>query len=69
MHNIGLIARSVCSNKTLAKKIHAEILGVASDLWKSNVDVVTRNIACCLWRGEPNLLSYKHGLTVNARAK
>jgi len=31
--------------------------------------MVAHSIACCLWRGTPNLSSYKSGLAVVARAK
>ena len=68
-HNIGLIARFVCSNNPKADGIRSRIRGYAADRWKSTGDLVARSIACCLWRGPPNLSAYKSGLAVVARAK
>jgi len=69
LHNIGLIARFVCSNNPKADVIRSRIRGYAADRWKSTGDLVAHSIACCLWRGSPNLSSYKSGLAVVARAK
>jgi hypothetical protein len=68
-HNIGLIARFVCSNNPKADRIRSKIRGYAADRWKRCGDVVARSIACCLWRGLPNMKSYRSGLAVVARAK
>jgi len=68
-HNIGLIARFVCSNNPKADGIRSRIRGYAADRWKNTGDLVARSIACCLWRGSPNLSAYKSGLAVVARAK
>jgi len=69
MHNIGLIARFVCSNHPKADKIRLKIRGYAADRWKSTGDTVARSIACFLWRGPANVTSYKSGLAVVAKAK
>jgi len=69
VHNIGLIARFVCSNNPKADKIRGKIRGYAADRWKSTGDTVARSIACFLWRGPPNVTSYKSGLEVVAKAK
>jgi len=69
LHNIGLIARFVCSNNPQAEKIREQIRGVAADRWKSRGDTIARSIACCLWRGSTNLSPYKSGLAVVARSK
>jgi len=69
LHNIGLIARFVCSHNPQAEKIREQIRGVAADRWKSQGDKIARSIACCLWRGSANLSSYKSGLAVVARSK
>jgi hypothetical protein len=69
MHNIGLIARFVCSNHPTADKIRQKIRGFAADRWKSTGDMVARSIACFLWRGPANMTSYKSGLAVVAKAK
>jgi len=68
-HNIGLIARFVCSSNPKADGIRSRIRGYAADRWKSTGDLVAHSIACCLWRGSPNLSAYKSGLAVVARAK
>jgi len=68
-HNIGLIARFVCSNNIKADRIRSRIRGYAADLWKSTGSAVAHSIACCLWRGAPNMSSYKTGLAIVAKAK
>ena len=69
-HNIGLIARFVCSNNPKAQRIRQQIRGVAADRWKNSGDKVARSIACCLWmRKTPNCTSYKSGLKNLARSK
>jgi len=69
-HNIGLIARFVCSNNPKAKSIREQIRGVAADRWKNSADTVARSIACCLWmRRTANCTSYKSGLRMLACSK
>jgi hypothetical protein len=69
-HNIGLIARFVCSNNPQAKVIREQIRGVAADRWKNSGDKVARSIACCLWmRKTSNCTSYKSGLRTLACSK
>jgi len=69
IHNIELIARFVCSNDCQADRIRIQIRGVAADRWKANGDVVAHSIACCLWRGQPNVTVYTQGLATIARLK
>jgi hypothetical protein len=68
-HNIGLIARFVCSNAGRADQIRAKIRGVAADRWKRSGDAAAKSIACCLWRGAKNYGSYKMGLAVLTHIK
>jgi len=69
-HNIGLIARFVCSNHPQAKHIREQIRGVAADRWNNSADKVARSIACCLWmRRTANCTSYKSGLRMLACSK
>ena len=68
-HNIGLIARFVCSNNVKAERIRSRIRRYAADHWKNTGNAVAHSIACCLWRGSPNMSSYKTGLAIVAKAK
>jgi len=63
------IMRFVCANNPKADKIRLKIRGYAADRWKTTGDTVARSIACFLWRGPANVMSYKSGLAVVARAK
>jgi len=58
-HNIGLIARQICSNKQRGKQIRKEIVENARRIWIKQGDKVAKSIAVCLKLGKPNYTSYR----------
>ena len=59
IHNIGLIARHLCSKKHNGNVIRREVISRASELWVSDGNTVARSICACLKLGRPNYSSYR----------
>ena len=59
MHNIGLIARHLCSKKHNGNVIRREVISKASQLWECDGNTVARSISTCLKLGRPNYSSYR----------
>jgi len=57
-HNVGLIARQICSNKQGGKKIRREIVENARRIWIVEGDRAAKSISVCLKLGKPNYTSY-----------
>jgi hypothetical protein len=62
IHNIGLIARHLCSNKHVGSVIRREVIRKALELWSSDGNTVARSISVCLKLGRPNYSSYRSQL-------
>jgi hypothetical protein len=58
-HNIGLIARYICSNRGKGKALRQEITTHAYKHWNASGDKVALAIATCLKLGPPNYTSYR----------
>jgi len=58
-HNVGLIARQICSNKQGGKKIRREIVENARRIWIVEGDRAAKSISVCLKLGKPNYTSYR----------
>jgi len=58
-HNIGLIARYICSNRAKGTMLRQEITSHAYRQWKASGDKVALAIATCLKLGPPNYTSYR----------
>jgi hypothetical protein len=59
MHNIGLIARHLCSKKHCGNVIRRQVVSRALELWLHEGNTVARSISTCLKLGRPNYSSYK----------
>ena len=59
MHNVGLIARHLCSRKNNGNIIRSEVISTALQLWSREGDTVARSISMCLKLGRPNYSSYR----------
>jgi hypothetical protein len=58
-HNVGLIARQLCSKKHGGNVIRRQIVSKALEMWSYQGSIVARSISTCLKLGRPNYSSYK----------